>query len=103
MVVILSHKGEGTEFISTLPQGGGGGAQLHFKANFAHFRIPLPQDNYCTVPYVSRRKTKELNSSRKRKLSSDLVNHQNERNCSRSGCQLLKFACKIDDDFKQNK
>lgn len=78
----------GSYFIS---QGGGdriyftmhyyrkGGLDFTSRSTLLILEPPLPRDNYCTVPYVSRRKTKEPNSSWKRKSSLYLVNHQNER------------------------
>ena len=46
--VISPLDGGGQKVILTLIQGGG--VQLYFKAYFANFRTPTP-DNYCTVPY----------------------------------------------------
>ena len=46
MKVISPLDGGGQEVILTLIQGG---VQLYFKAYFANFRTP-PPDNYCTVP-----------------------------------------------------
>ena len=45
--VISPLDGGGQEVILTLIRGGG--VQLYFKAYFANFRTP-PPDNYCTVP-----------------------------------------------------
>ena len=50
MKVISPLDGGGQEVILTLIQGGG--VQLYFKAYFANFRTP-PPDNYCTVPYLN--------------------------------------------------
>ena len=45
MKVVSPLDGGGQEVILTLIQG----VQLYFKAYFANFRTPVP-DNYCTVP-----------------------------------------------------
>ena len=43
---------------------GGGGVQLYFKAYFANFRTP-PPDNYCTVPNQRKLKLNRWKSSLK--------------------------------------